>query len=63
MQADLSPPSLGAANPRASTALLDDLAEVAAQEARALQAEEAELNARVQVQGKRAAVQDTQQGM
>ena len=43
--------------------LLDELAEVAAQEARALQAEEAEINARVQVQGKRAAVQHTQQGM
>ena len=43
--------------------LLDELAAVAAQEARALQAEEAEINARVQVQSKRAAVQDTEQGM
>lgn len=63
IQVNVSLPSLDAENPRARTALLDELAEVAAQEACALQKEEAELNARVQVQGKSVAVQDKEQGM
>ena len=63
IQVNVSLPSLDAENPGARTALLDELAEVAAQEACALQKEEAELNARVQVQGKSVAVQDKEQGM